>query len=244
MTPVIVVLVGFVAGFAGSRVLRTVRSSSNIRDRSARPPSQGSSVDRLRQLEADRALQQRPAAARPPVPNVAPPATVGPPSETGERIAGASWRTVDPAAEPTPAPAGDDQTRLAGSANPYLVREGAASGETHPLTGTAVTIGRGSDRDLRLDEPRASRQHGTFRPRRSGPGWTYTDLGSSNGTRINGRPVTPNQRIELRDGDTIEIGPTRFTFHAATAPPVQPPGPAHDPDRTQVLDIDDDGTSR
>jgi len=226
VTQVIVVLVGLVAGFAGSRVLRTVRSSSNIRDRSARPGTPRSSGDRLRQLEADRALQQRPATARPPVTNVAPPAA--------------------PPAPPAPAPSrtGDDRTRLAASGDPYLVREGGPAGETHPLTGTAVTIGRGADRDLRVDEVRASRQHGTFRPRRSGPGWTYTDLGSSNGTRINGRAVPANQRIELRDGDTIEIGPARFTFHAATAPALEPDDTERDLDRTEVLEIDDDGTTR
>lgn len=227
MTQVIVVLIGLVAGFAASRVLRSVRTSSNVRDRGARTSAPVSSSDRLRQLEADRAVQQRPATARPPIPNVAPPSSASPaPAPAASR------------------PAGNDPTRLAGSADPYLVREGGPTGETHPLTGAAVTVGRGADRDLRVDEPRASREHGTFRPRRSGPGWTYTDLGSSNGTRINGRAVDAHQRIELREGDTIEIGPARFIFHAATGRPSQVEDTEQDLDRTEVLDIDDDGTPR
>jgi pSer/pThr/pTyr-binding forkhead associated (FHA) protein len=41
-------------------------------------------------------------------------------------------------------------------------------------------------------------------------GWAIVDLGSTNGTRVNGEPV---ERRRLRDGDVIEIGLVRLVYH-------------------------------
>ena len=52
-----------------------------------------------------------------------------------------------------------------------------------------------------------SRRHAQILPDRDG--WTVTDLGSTNGLRLNGRPVgVPTQ---LRDGDVIEVGAVELT---------------------------------
>ena len=220
MTQVIVVLIGLVVGFAGSRLTRTGRTSSNVR-RPGGPEPRPSGLDRLRQLEAE----QRSSKPAPPAAPAPPPAPAPPARRPGP---------VTPPASPPP-------SRPAGA---YVVREGAAPGDSFALSGEAVTVGRGSDRDIKVDDPRASREHGVFRPRRSGPGWSYTDLGSSNGTRINARRITANQRVELRDADVVEIGPARFTFHAAPAPTddLTTAMEAPDPERTQVIDLDDGGT--
>jgi hypothetical protein len=144
--------------------------------------------------------------------------------------------TQQPPPAPAPAPAPPVAPPTA-SRTALLTRTDDGSGTSHELSGDAVTIGRGSDRDIRVEEARASRSHGTFRPSRSGPGWTYTDDGSSNGTTINGRRVDPKRRQALRDGDRIEIGTTTFTF-STPPPPAPPEWPVASPDdsATQALD--------
>lgn len=71
-----------------------------------------------------------------------------------------------------------------------------------------VTLGRSRQCDVVLDDPNVSRQHAEIRPR--GGSWVLTDLGSTNGSRINGRPV---ERPEVvRAGDEIELGATVLRF--------------------------------
>ena len=77
----------------------------------------------------------------------------------------------------------------------------------------AVTLGRAPDNDVVIADPRASRYHA--RLAREDERWTLTDLGSTNGTRVN------EQRIEtavLNYDDTIGIGGWRLAFHAAPSP--------------------------
>jgi pSer/pThr/pTyr-binding forkhead associated (FHA) protein len=58
-----------------------------------------------------------------------------------------------------------------------------------------------------LKDKGASRKHAQLKMR--GGTWTLTDLGSTNGTRLNGQTV---QARELSDGDTITIGSTAIQF--------------------------------
>jgi hypothetical protein len=76
-----------------------------------------------------------------------------------------------------------------------------------PLSSGTVTIGRLADCDVVLKDKGASRKHAQLK-RRDGT-WTLTDLGSTNGTRLNGQTV---QSRELSDGDTITIGTTVIEF--------------------------------
>ena len=75
------------------------------------------------------------------------------------------------------------------------------------LSSDTVTIGRLADCDVVLKDKGASRTHAQLK-RRDGT-WTLTDLGSTNGTRLNGQTV---QSRELSDGDTITIGTTVIEF--------------------------------
>ena len=75
------------------------------------------------------------------------------------------------------------------------------------LSSETVTIGRLADCDVVLKDKGASRKHVQLK-RRDGA-WTLTDLGSTNGTRLNGQTV---QFRELSDGDTITIGSTVIEF--------------------------------
>ncbi len=71
-----------------------------------------------------------------------------------------------------------------------------------------VTLGRSRQCEVVLDDPNVSRQHAEIRPR--GGSWVLSDLGSTNGSRINGRTV---ERPEVvRPGDEIEIGTTVLRF--------------------------------
>ncbi|MDR0889008.1 MAG: DUF3662 and FHA domain-containing protein [Coriobacteriales bacterium] len=77
------------------------------------------------------------------------------------------------------------------------------------LSGDVINIGRGDDCDIQLDDANASRVHARFTHDVSGA-WSITDLGSTNGTLVNDRPVT---EVLLRNGDSITIGLTTLEFH-------------------------------
>jgi pSer/pThr/pTyr-binding forkhead associated (FHA) protein len=70
-----------------------------------------------------------------------------------------------------------------------------------PIDRARFVIGRGREADLCLAEPTISRLHAAIEW--DGECHTLQDLGSTNGTRVNGRPAS---RAELRDGDEIELG--------------------------------------
>lgn len=61
-----------------------------------------------------------------------------------------------------------------------------------------------------MAEARVSRHHGTFR--RAADGWTYTDEGSRNGSRVNGRSIPAGSPVRLHHGDRVEVGPGTLVF--------------------------------
>jgi hypothetical protein len=71
-----------------------------------------------------------------------------------------------------------------------------------------VTLGRSRSADVMVDDSNVSRAHAEIRAH--GSSWVLTDLGSTNGTRLNGRRVT--QPEVLGPGDEIEVGTTTLTF--------------------------------
>jgi hypothetical protein len=73
---------------------------------------------------------------------------------------------------------------------------------------SGVTLGRSRQCDVVLDDANVSRQHAEIRPR--GGSWVLTDLGSTNGSRLNGRPVEGSEVV--RSGDEIELGATALRF--------------------------------
>lgn len=76
------------------------------------------------------------------------------------------------------------------------------------LRGDRLVVGRLKSCDLCLNDANTSRKHAVFE--REGAGWAVVDLGSMNGTRVNGAKVS---RIRLRDGDTITIGISELVYH-------------------------------
>jgi adenylate cyclase len=81
------------------------------------------------------------------------------------------------------------------------------------------SIGRGADNQLPLQDDRASRRHALIHDR-GNEGFWLVDLGSRNGTFCNGRRV--QQPSRLQDGDSIQVGASRFTFRQPGAAPQVP----------------------
>ncbi|HSJ94395.1 MAG TPA: DUF3662 and FHA domain-containing protein [Gaiellaceae bacterium] len=80
-------------------------------------------------------------------------------------------------------------------------------GKSRPITKPEVVLGRSREADLRLADANVSRKHAAIR--REGEAYWVTDLGSTNGTEVNGERVT---RHELKDGDRITLGATEVVF--------------------------------
>ena len=84
------------------------------------------------------------------------------------------------------------------------------NGDRFVLGETVVTIGRMPDSVMTLEDPNVSRNHAEIRP--SGGGFVLADLGSTNGTKING--VKVSERV-LQDGDELTFGSTTLRFEAS-----------------------------
>jgi FhaA, N-terminal domain/FHA domain len=137
-------------------------------------------------------------------PESASPASPGP-AGPGSHGAGGPSVWSDPAgwgaSRPTPGPRGRDQ----------LVLE--VNGTRHPLSAPGFVIGRGTEADLRINDPGVSRMHAEIRVSGTGEDQTIDiiDLGSTNGIVVNGQKV---RQSALTDGTRIEIGSTRMLVHA------------------------------
>jgi DNA-binding winged helix-turn-helix (wHTH) protein len=101
------------------------------------------------------------------------------------------------------------------SAVPILVvQEGQLAGKRWPLNKLEFVIGRGEDCDIVLPDRQVSRHH--FRVVRDADGYNVEDLGSKNGTYINGAPVRGS--MQLQDGDEIQVAlSVRLLFVGAEA---------------------------
>ena len=98
------------------------------------------------------------------------------------------------------------EARSTRAGRPMLVAEG----KRYAIGPGGATIGRSRDCDVVVDDANVSRRHAEIRP---GPhGWTVADLGSTNGTRVNGRRVDPNRPQSIKPGDVIELGTSRAIF--------------------------------
>jgi hypothetical protein len=92
------------------------------------------------------------------------------------------------------------------------VREPNQPARTVPASGAAIRIGRAPDCELVLRDSRVSRRHARLAAR--GGVLVLTDLGSTNGTRVNGHRVS---EVVLGAGDRILLGETVLTIEPAPA---------------------------
>lgn len=107
-----------------------------------------------------------------------------------------------------PGPDGDSYPTPVLPAMPTLViTSGTGEPRALSLTSRLATLGRGTDCDLRLDDTGVSRRHAEVRLDAGGA--TVTDLGSTNGTTVNGERIRSRR---LTDGDELVLGSTTLTF--------------------------------
>jgi hypothetical protein len=88
-----------------------------------------------------------------------------------------------------------------------VVSRGPNAGSRYLLDSPVTTAGRHPDSDLFLDDVTVSRRHAEVD--RTPDGYMLRDVGSLNGTYVNGERV---EKHELRDGDVVQIGLYRLTF--------------------------------
>lgn len=101
---------------------------------------------------------------------------------------------------------GNDSFRL-------VVRRGPQPNQVHDLTKDIVTLGRDITNDITINDPEVSRHH--MRLTRGAGGYTLEDLGSTNGTFVNGQRLTGAR--PLRGGDMIGLGETVTLAYEAAA---------------------------
>ena len=110
-------------------------------------------------------------------------------------------------AEPRRAPAGPD---LRSGVEPRLVVVTATGHEpgTEFTIGDGATIGRAPTSDIMIDDPFASAAHARIFPR--GQFMFIEDMGSTNGTYLNGRRLRGAARLNLED--SVQIGDTEYRY--------------------------------
>ncbi len=93
----------------------------------------------------------------------------------------------------------------------------------YPLAPVKTTLGRHPENSIQLTDREVSKEHAVIE--RMGAAWVLRDLGSSNGTFVNGRRV---RELRLQDGDLIALGNNcKLSFFGGEGAPTQPaPGPS------------------
>lgn len=140
----------------------------------------------------------------------------------GEAVAHDSTQTIT-FGGPTPKPDADERASLApadaaavdalpaGSAL-LVVQRGPGAGSRYLLDRDLSTVGRHPESEIFLDDITVSRRHVEFR--RTGEGFRVHDVGSLNGTYLNGDRVDD---ALLQNGDEVRIGKFRLIFFASDA---------------------------
>jgi pSer/pThr/pTyr-binding forkhead associated (FHA) protein len=132
-------------------------------------------------------------------------AFIGQPEEHPESSSTATYR-IDETGELVPVEIEDVVAQGGGAA--LVVRAGGGRvGESFPLEGDRMTIGRRPDSDVFLDDVTVSRDHALIV--RRGDEFHLDDLGSLNGTYVNRRRIETHH---LADGDELQVGKYKLTF--------------------------------
>ena len=129
-----------------------------------------------------------------------------------QQAAGPSYEQAPPRIPPLPHAWQGPPASLANPAPPLAAPAPLAF---PPGSGVRFTIGRTRDCDLCLTDLSVSRMHALLVRREDG--WVLSDLGSHNGTRLNGWLV--REAVRVRAGDRVEFGSMAFIIHGDPAPP-------------------------
>jgi pSer/pThr/pTyr-binding forkhead associated (FHA) protein len=130
----------------------------------------------------------------------------GAPEPQQEDVTTATYVIDDQTGELKPVDVGD----VAAQSGALVVRSGGGRvGQSFPLSGEKMTIGRSPETDVFLDDVTVSREHATLV--RRGGDWFLDDAGSLNGTYVNRQRVDSHR---LEDGDELQIGKFKQTYFA------------------------------
>ena len=128
------------------------------------------------------------------------------PTPQGEQSTTATYVIDDATGELRPV----DVERVAEGGGALIIRSGGGrTGQSFPLRGDRMTIGRTPDAGIFLDDVTVSRDHAVL-VRRQG-GWWLDDSGSLNGTYVNRKRIDSHR---LDDGDELQVGKYKLTYLA------------------------------
>lgn len=117
-----------------------------------------------------------------------------------------------------------------GSTAKVVFLSGPRSGEEFPLVDDEVVVGRSSENAISVPDTSVSRKHVLLR--RVAGGWSARDLGSGNGTLLNGQPMA--DETTLRNNDVLTCGETEFSFVDLAEPTERRPFPKG-PERSSTV---------
>jgi pSer/pThr/pTyr-binding forkhead associated (FHA) protein len=131
-------------------------------------------------------------------------AYVGTREDTREDATTATYMIDDKTGELKPVDVGD----VAAATGALVIRSGGGRvGQSYPLEGDRLVIGRSPDAAVFLDDVTVSRNHALLVHRQDG--YYIDDLGSLNGTYVNRRRIESHK---LADGDEIQIGKYKLSY--------------------------------
>jgi len=114
------------------------------------------------------------------------------------------------------------------STSNYSVRVSLPGGGTreYVLPASGLSLGRAQDNDILLQDPKVSGRHARISIQ--GSNVQVMDMGSTNGTYLNGRPIPPHTPTPVNPGDVIQVGDTTLTvqFAGRSSAPAQSPAAA------------------
>jgi hypothetical protein len=120
---------------------------------------------------------------------------------------------VAPEQAEAPAPVGEAPRHVAAGTPTLVIRDKDNREEVYEIPNGITLIGRSPENDIILLESKISRRHA--RITRDSQGCTLEDLGSSNGTWLNGERLPGNKPYPLRENDTLKLGETVAWFKSS-----------------------------
>jgi hypothetical protein len=133
-------------------------------------------------------------------------AFLGQPEPHRDDATTATYVIDDQTGELRPVDVGD----VAAHSGALVIRSGGGRvGQSFPLTGERVTIGRSPQAGVFLDDVTVSRNHAVLVHR--GGVWYLDDSGSLNGTYVNRQRIDSHR---LQDGDELQVGKYKLTYFA------------------------------
>jgi pSer/pThr/pTyr-binding forkhead associated (FHA) protein len=91
---------------------------------------------------------------------------------------------------------------------------------THELGEDEITVGRLEDNTLQIADGSVSSRHAVLKLQ--GEDYVLIDIGSTNGTRVNGQDLAPDTDCKLRDGDHVRFGHVESVYLSENASEAQP----------------------